>query len=419
MDYKNILIADDSRSLLALYRDIFSGRNKEGFSVETFNDGKYLFEYFSEAYKRGNKLPLCILDMVMPLMDGLETAKNVRTIDSDVIIIIITSFDLSLEVIRENLKKDIYYIKKPFNPEELYCLVDSLVKGWNKNLRLEMKNRELQDAYNELKITQMTMLQKEKLASIGQLAAGVAHEINNPMGFISGNLRALNKYINKFTDFIEIQEELLKSIADSEVLEVLKEKRKKLKLDYIIEDVTELIAESLEGADRVARIVRDLKSFSRVDEAEYKLANINECIESTLNIVWNEIKYKAAVKKEYGDLPHIKCYPQQLNQVFMNLLVNASHAIEKEGEIRIRTWQEGEAIFISISDTGSGIPEENLKKLFEPFFTTKEVGKGTGLGLSITYDIVKQHGGEIIVDSTVGKGTTFTIKLPLVKDVEI
>jgi len=275
------------------------------------------------------------------------------------------------------------------------------------------KHRELEEINRELKETQMIAVQREKLASIGQLAAGVAHEINNPMGFISGNLRALNKYINKFTEFIEIQEKLLKSTGNPEVLEVLKEKRKKLKLDYIIEDVTDLIAESLEGADRVAKIVRDLKGFSRVDEAEYKPADINECIESTLNIVWNEIKYKATVKKDYGNLPYIKCYPQQLNQVFMNLLVNAPQAIEKEGEIRIRTWQEGEAIFISISDTGCGIPEENLKKLFEPFFTTKEVGKGTGLGLSITYDIVKKHGGEIIVDSTVGKGTTFTIKLPV------
>jgi len=146
------------------------------------------------------------------------------------------------------------------------------------------------------------------------------------------------------------------------------------------------------------------------------LADINECIESTLNIVWNELKYKAKVYKEYGELPMTKCFPQQLNQVFMNLLVNAAQAIEKQGEIRIRTWNGDGNIYVSISDTGSGIPEDKINRIFEPFFTTKPVGKGTGLGLSITYDIVKKHNGDIKVESEVGRGTTFTITIPVVED---
>jgi PAS domain S-box-containing protein len=280
---------------------------------------------------------------------------------------------------------------------------------------MEKAKKELETAYNELKHAQSRLLQSEKMASIGQLAAGVAHEINNPIGFIGGNLRSLEKYMNKFMEFMEDQGEVIKEFNRTSSVEELEKKKKKLKIDYITGDIKELIKESLDGTERVAKIVQDLKSFSRIDQGtDYKLACINESIESTLNIVWNEIKYKAHVIKEYGDIPQTKCYPQQLNQVFMNLLVNASHSIEKEGEISIKTWYEDKWICISISDTGCGIKEESLDKIFDPFFTTKEVGKGTGLGLSITYDIIEKHKGHITVESTVGKGTVFTVKIPVV-----
>jgi len=279
---------------------------------------------------------------------------------------------------------------------------------------LDTKNSELNDAYKKLKATQAQFLQQEKMASIGQLAAGVAHEINNPMGFIGSNLGSLDKYVDKFTEFIKIQSDALEKTASPEELETLRQTRNKLKIDYITDDIKELVKESLDGADRVKKIVQDLKSFSRVDEAEYKPADINECIESTINIVRNEIKYKAKVVKEYGEIPMTKCFPQQINQVFMNLLVNAAHAIEKEGVITVRTWLDGESIFASVTDTGSGIPPETVNRIFEPFYTTKPVGKGTGLGLSITFDIIKKHNGEITVDSEVGKGTTFTIRIPVV-----
>ncbi len=274
-------------------------------------------------------------------------------------------------------------------------------------------HRKLEETYRELKSAQSAILQREKMASIGQLAAGVAHEINNPIGFVSGNLRALNKYIDKFTEFIDFQSEIIEKLNVSEAVEELNTEKKKLKIDYIREDIKDLIKESLDGTERVSKIVQNLKTFSRIDEASYKMADINECIESTVNIVWNELKYKAEVKKDYGNIPHIKCYPQELNQVFMNLLVNASHAIEHFGEIIIKTWHDRENIFISVSDTGCGISEEVKNRIFEPFFTTKDVGKGTGLGLSITYDIIKKHNGEITVESEMGKGSTFTVKIPV------
>lgn len=282
--------------------------------------------------------------------------------------------------------------------------------------KLEQSNREIEHAYSELQLTQAKIIQQEKMASIGQLAAGVAHEINNPMGFIASNLGSLHKYQEKIFEYIRIVTEAAQTMNGPLVDERIASARKRLKIDFVLEDVYKLIDESLDGAERVKTIVQNLKSFSHVDQGEMRLANINDCIETTLNIVWNELKYKATVKKEYGTLPFTSCYPQQLNQVFMNLLVNASHAIESQGEIVIRTWEQDGSICASVSDTGCGIPAENLEKIFEPFFTTKEVGKGTGLGLSIAYDIVKKHNGELVVQSEVGKGTTFLMKIPVIHE---
>ena len=264
----------------------------------------------------------------------------------------------------------------------------------------------------ELKATQSQMLQREKMASIGQLAAGVAHEINNPIGFVSSNLRSLDKYIKKLTGYLELLEKGLKEQAPESWKEI-KPQRKKLKIDFLLEDCDDLITESLDGSERVRKIVQNLKTFSRVDQAEEQLADLNECLESTISIVWNELKYKAQLEKDFAELPDIYCSPQELSQVFTNILVNAAQAIEKEGLVKIRSWLEDETIFISIQDNGSGIDKANLEKIFEPFFTTKPVGEGTGLGMSISYEIVKKHGGDILIDSELGKGTTFTISLPL------
>jgi PAS domain S-box-containing protein len=280
------------------------------------------------------------------------------------------------------------------------------------NVQLTLKK--LEEAYEELKTSQSKILRQEKMASIGQLAAGVAHEINNPIAFIMSNLRTLDKYLQRLTDFIQAQSEVIKSLNDADSIKKLKKKRKELKLNYVISDIKGLITESLEGSERVQKIVRELNCFSRMDEEEYRDADINECVESALNIVWNELKYKSTLKKDYGNLSLLKCYPRQIEQIFVNLLINAIQAIEEQGEIKIKTWEEDGLIWIAISDTGRGIPQESLSKIFEPFFTTKDVGKGTGLGLSIIYEIIQRHKGDITVKSEVGKGTTFTIKIPIV-----
>ena len=272
---------------------------------------------------------------------------------------------------------------------------------------------QLEQAHADLKATQGQILQSEKMAAIGQLAAGVAHEINNPIGFVTSNLRSFGRYMEKLAAHIEKQEAVIAEYSADQAKELITRLREESKLDSILEDIHDLQSESLEGLDRVSKIVQNLKSFSRVDQAVSNSVDLNECLESTLNIVWNELKYTATVERDLTPLPLVTCYPQEVNQVFLNLLVNAGHAIGENGVIRLRSWQEGNMVYISISDNGCGIPEENLNRLFEPFFTTKEVGKGTGLGLSICYDIVNKHGGEIQVESRVGYGTTFTMCLPI------
>jgi two-component system NtrC family sensor kinase len=302
----------------------------------------------------------------------------------------------------------IYDIKSP-DTDAVTGRVMSLVD----TTELRSITEELQEAYHELQTTQIKVFQQEKLASIGQLAAGVAHEINNPMGFISSNLTTLGKYFDRTKEFVACLSSAFSDCAKDSGRAGVDERRKSLKIDYIFDDSSQLIAESLDGAQRVRKIVQDLKSFSRVDDAEQKRADLKECLDSTIGIAWNEIKYVATLTKDYGDIPPVLCYPQQLNQVFMNLLVNASHAITGQGEIRVRTWQDGDTVCVSVSDSGCGISEENQKRIFEPFFTTKEVGKGTGLGLSISYDIIKKHHGDIFVDSVIGTGTTFTVRIPI------
>lgn len=255
--------------------------------------------------------------------------------------------------------------------------------------------------------------QSEKLASIGQLAAGVAHEINNPVGYISSNIVTLNRYLNDIFQLLAVYEQMESAVTDTALQQQLQALKQALDLDYLRKDIPALIGESAEGVARVKKIVQDLKDFSRQDEAEWQMADLHKGLESTLNIVHNEIKYKAEVVREYGELPMVQCIPSQLNQVFMNLLVNAAHAIDERGVIHVRSGTEGDWVWVEVQDNGKGIRPEHLGRLFDPFFTTKPVGKGTGLGLSISYGIVQKHGGRIEVESELGQGSRFRVWLPL------
>src|SRR3989339_825333 len=271
----------------------------------------------------------------------------------------------------------------------------------------------------ELKNTQAQLVQSEKLSSLGQLSAGIAHEINNPLGFIDNNIVILGEYIDVYSEVLRAMDLLKKAVVDKDldravsIVEEINEMEEKVNLTFISGDIENLIRQSKDGTERIKKIVQDLRTFTRKDEGQIEFNNVEDIIESVLNIVWNEIKYKAELVKEFGNIPLVKCNAQKLGQVFINLFINASQAIKEKGIITVKTYTDDKSAFIEISDTGQGISKENIDKIFDPFFTTKEVGKGTGLGLSISYGIVKNHKGEMKVFSEISKGTKFTIELPL------
>ena len=297
------------------------------------------------------------------------------------------------------------------------------LREYSQNLEkmVEERTAELGKTLSDLQNTQSQLIQSEKMASIGQLAAGVSHEINNPVGFVKSNLGTMNEYredlmkilehYGSLEETVKREKEICGNSAVRSLIEKIQKEKDEIDLDFILNDYHQVIEDSIEGMERVTKIVADLKNFAHLDKAKLEHTDINKGIESTINIVWNELKYKAEVIKDLGDIPLIKCYPQRLNQVFMNILVNAAHAIEKKGEIRITTMADNGHVEIRISDTGKGIPRKVIPKIFDPFFTTKDVGKGTGLGLNVAYNIIEKHKGTIDVESEVGKGTTFIIRL--------
>ena len=274
----------------------------------------------------------------------------------------------------------------------------------------------LQREIDERKLLESQLVQSEKLASLGQLAAGIAHEVNNPIGFVASNLGALDSYFARLQDMLKAYLDAEPAIGPATLQASLVKLRSEMELAYILDDIPLLISESKDGISRVGQIVRDLKDFSRVDSSQdWQWANLHQGIDSTLNIAASELKYKADLVKQYSVLPEVECLPSQINQVIMNLVVNAAHAMGTErGTITVRTGcANDDKVWIEVADNGCGIPAQSLQKIFDPFYTTKPVGQGTGLGLSLSYGIIKRHCGEIHVHSEVGVGTTFRVELPV------
>lgn len=380
-----------------------------------------------------------VTDIFMPGMNGLEMSQAIKAEDPDAQIVVITA-DKESETLLHALSIGVErYITKPV---DMHLLIDAISKclrdrQQTEELRLtrhvaaltealqeQLEERKLvEEALRREKSEQQTLIQRleeahnqllqsEKMASIGQLAAGVAHEINNPIGYVNSNLGSLQKYVEALLQLIAAYEKYEADLSQ-EHAESLQTLKNEIDLAYLREDINELMTESLGGLQRVKRIVQDLKDFSHVSDSEIQWANVESGLESTLNVVWNELKYKAEVIKDYGNIPEIECIPSQLNQVFMNLLVNAAQAIPERGEITVRTRRVDDRVCIEISDTGTGIPQELMNRIFDPFFTTKPVGTGTGLGLSIAHGIIRKHKGRIDVRSEPGKGTSFQVYLPI------
>ena len=404
-----IVVVDDEaqvRTVLQLTLE------KDGYRVHPFDDGSAALSFLAEQ-----GADLVLTDILMPGIDGMELLDKVLALDEEIPVILISAF-ADIDTTVSAVKKGAFdFIFKPFDPEYLRKAVEKGVtfhrlrlaeRDYRADLEraVEERTRELQKAHDLLR-------QSEKMTLLGQIAAGVAHEINTPLGFISSNLESLSKFTERLLMFFMVQSESLDKYCPADELSRIQAIRTRSHICRIVEELPEIVKDSLEGAERIKEIVKNLKSFSRADEDQFVTANINDSLLKALNIVKNELKYVATVVTELGELSPGRCLPNQLTQVFMNLLVNAAQALENRGEIRVRSWQSGGNFRVSVSDTGCGMPQEVLKHIFEPFFTTKEVGKGTGLGLAISYDIVRKHGGEIGVESAPGKGTTFTVTLPV------
>lgn len=287
-----------------------------------------------------------------------------------------------------------------------------------REIELQQRHDELQRAHQKLAGAREQLLQAEKMASIGQLAAGVAHEINNPIGYVHSNLGTLQEYTGALLALVNAYSEALADEDPAAHRSALSAKRERLDIDFIAGDLPSLLKESREGIERVTRIVRDLKDFSHGERGvPMRPVDLQEGLESTLNIVWSDLKYKARIEKHYSPMPPVECHRSEINQVLMNLLINAGQAIDERGTIVLATGAgQGEA-WISISDSGCGMPDEVIQRIFDPFFTTKPIGKGTGLGLAICYGIITKHHGRIEVSSKLGVGTTFRVVLPVTQPV--
>lgn len=419
-----ILIAEDDRiSRLLLQKTL----GKMGHEIMVTENGEQAWQAF-----QAHEPDMVISDWMMPEMDGLDLCRRIRISPKKTYsyIILLTARDTTTDLVEVFDAGADDYIIKPFKPDELR----SRIKSGERIAALESRHHELQEklmeknkvldqALQDLKQSQAQILQSERMASLGRLAAGVAHEINNPLGFVSSNLDTLLHYLTLYNHLLGHYQALAEPLVGieekslpgtiKERLETIGRYEQDMDIDFLKQDIPELLQDCIQGIGRVGKIVADLRGFALPGQEKPMRVDINKGLESTLNVVANELKSKAVVIKEFGQIPLVQAWPQKLNQVFMNILVNAAQAIPEKGEIRIQTFARDNQVKIRIYDTGTGIPKENLAKLFDPFFTTREVGKGTGLGLNMAYRIVQEHGGEIEVQTEEGKGACFTITLPI------
>jgi len=420
----NILVVDDSHFNLSLAKRHLEDM-PEISQILLCDDPRQVIPILDEY-----DIDILITDLIMPAISGLDLLKLLRSNRKydDIPIIIFNSID-DMDTYKECFKHGAFdYINKPINTVELHARLKVAIeakKSLNnlKNL-LEVtkrQNEELKEINAKLNEAKFNLVQSEKMAAIGQLAAGVAHEINNPMGFISSNFDVLQKHFLKISEFLDLyrQNLITGNVTDINAIDELNKKYNCLKLDFITEDIKDIFAETKSGLERISEIVNSLRIYARSNKDDEKSYNsLQELLHQAMLITNNEVKYVAKIELQLNNDIIVYCNSNQLSQVFINLIVNAAQAIKSQnrnslGQITLKAQQEENHIKIEITDDGPGIPEENLSKIFEPFFTTKEVGQGTGLGLSIAYDIiVNKHGGSITAKSAPGKGATFIITLP-------
>jgi two-component system, NtrC family, sensor kinase len=410
VDVERILIVDDEDAVSRLFANCLS----EHYSCVTARDtGQAL------AYLASEDFALVISDINMPGLSGIELLRKVTERYHDTVVVMVSGIDRTQRVLDAVRLGAFDYLVKPCDIDVVqHCVGRALERrallrtARRYRQDLERRNDELARRQTEVERLQAQIVHHEKMASLGRLAAGVAHELNNPDGFLHGNMEILRECAVGIERLLGVYESASLPTNIAAQVEAIKEE-----IDYenTLADMRSMIADCHNGAERIRDVVQNLRTFSRLDEAEYKKVALHEGIESTIRLLSRYYSSdRITLHRDYCDLPPVDCYAGQLNQVWMNLLVNAAQAVSRNGGgVGVRTRLEGEAVMVSISDTGDGIAPEHLSQIFDPFFTTKPVGEGTGLGLSITYGIVERHGGTINVESRVGSGTTFTVMLPV------
>ena len=407
---RRILIVDDEEPV----RNLFAAYLGETYTCQTAADAQEALEILARE-----PFALVLTDMQMPGLGGIELLRKIVEHYPETAVIMISGVDRTQRVIDAIRVGASDYLIKPC---ELDVLAFSIERALERRLLLrnarrykkdlELRNAELAQQKRELVRLQAQMVQSEKMASLGLLAAGVAHELNNPAGFIYSNVDVLRQYVERLERCLFAYDEINLPNQDAARIAEIKAE---IDYDNILGDLGSILSDCHLGAERIRDVVQNLRLFSRLDESEIKQVDLNEGIEATVRLLSRYYKSgRINLEREYGELPLVNCYAAQLNQVWMNLLVNAAQAIEdNDGTVHIRTLSDGKTVSVSVTDSGKGISPENIKRIFDPFFTTKPVGEGTGLGLSISHGIVEQHGGTIAVDNIPGKGTTFTVTLPV------
>ena len=421
-----ILVVDDTPANLAILSEAL---NDADFEVAIATDGELAISQAKLS------LPsLILLDVMMPGMDGFETCRRLKgsKVTKNIPIIFMTALSDSIDKVKGLSLGAVDYVTKPFQEAELIARVRTQLKLYHLTEHLEHqvaeRTAEVQQALQQLQLSQVQLVQSEKMAALGKLVAGVAHEINNPLNFIHANLNHMEEYTQIFLNFIELYQKNYPNPVDD-----IQEQAEDVNLSFIRSDVIKILASMKIGTKRIREIVLSLRNFSRIDEAEFKAVDIHEGIESTLIILQHRFKVQPKgpeiqLIREYDKLPLVECYSGLLNQVFMNILANAIDSLEeanakladqqiqdRPNKIIIRTSIiDTESVQIMVIDNGCGIPENIRPYIFDPFFTTKPVGKGTGMGLSISYQIItEKHKGQLKCFSEVGQGTKFVIQIPI------
>jgi signal transduction histidine kinase len=406
---RRILIVDDEPGV----REMFAEHLREGFECKTAESAEAaLIELAARPYA------LVISDMMMPGRNGVELLREISSRYADTAVIMVSGVDRPQRV-RDALRVGAFdYLIKPCELDVLTLSVERALerRSLQRTARiykdhLESQNIELANRKRELERLQAQLVHTEKMASLGQLSAGIAHELNNPAGFVYGNMDLLQDYVSELSKLFDTYDKL---VLPEEAASLVASVKTQISYEKLISDLNSIISDCREGARRICDVVKNLRLFSRLDEAELKSIDIHSGIDSTVRLLSSYYGTgRILLRRDYSALPPVDCYAGQLNQVWMNLLINAAQAVDDQGEVTISTKLDGQSVTIMITDNGSGIPEDELTRIFDPFFTTKPVGEGTGLGLSISYGIIVRHGGTIAVVSEVGKGTTFTVRIPV------